>query len=128
MLRASGDRNEREMAAATLLDLRKKGVPAEGGAVRLRIRQIVRDTFAYMYCHGGHVDIGTIDGGGHRFRDGYWWHEPSKVWLPWSGSMKGMGSRATKEEFARRAAWLAEAEAKRPPLHWDRDRKERVRG
>lgn len=128
VLRAAGGRDEREMAVATLLDLRKNGAPAEEvAAVRLRIRQIVRDTFAYMYCHDdGHIDIGTIDGCRHRFRDGYWWHEPSRTWLPWSGAMMGMGTRATKAELARRAAWLAEAEGARPELKWDRDRKEWV--
>lgn len=126
VLKAAGGRDERGMAVAKLLDLRSKGAPTdEVAAVRLHIRQIVRDTFTYMYCHDdGHIDIGTIDGGRHRFRDGYWWHEEAQAWIPWAGAMIGMGYRATKAELARRAAWLAEAEARRPSLRWDRERKE----
>ncbi|BAQ45830.1 recombinase family protein [Methylobacterium aquaticum] len=126
VLKASGGRDEREMAVATLVTLRKRKAPEEEiVAVRLRIRQIVRDTFKSMDCYeDGLIEIGTIDGGTHRFRDGYWWHKESQAWLPWAGAMAGMGSRATKAELARRAAWLAEAEAARPPLRWDRERKE----
>lgn len=125
VLRAAGGRDEREMAVGKLLELRKGKAPEqEIAAVRLHIRQIVRDTFSYMYCQeDGHIDIGTIDGGKHRFRDGYWWHEDARAWIPWAGSAMGMGYRATKAELRRRAAWLAEAEAKQPPRKWDPDQK-----
>jgi hypothetical protein len=59
----------------------------------------------------GHVKIMTIDGRSHLFRNGFWWCEEAREWVPWVGSMFGLGWRATRAELALRAAWLVEAEA-----------------
>ncbi|WP_430912743.1 recombinase family protein [Methylobacterium sp. sgz302541] len=134
-LRARGARDERVMAVGETIRLARKRAEAkddeernaadeETHAIRTRVRQVIRNTVTSMYCHDdGHIDILTVDGGTHRFRDGYWWNEEARGWIPWAGSMFGMGYQATKAELRRRAKWLAEAEAKRPPRRWDPDRK-----
>lgn len=66
----------------------------------------------------GTIDIVTIDGANHRFRDGYWWNEEARGWIPWAGSMLGAGYHATRAELRRRGKWLAEFEAACPPRHW----------
>ena len=129
-LRAQGGRDARAMAIGELLrlqDLRASAVEAgdiadadtDLWAVRTRIRQIIRDTFTKMLCQpDGHIEITTVDGAQHRFRDGFWWNEEVRGWIPWAGAMFGMGYKATRAELRRRAAWLAEAEAACPPLSW----------
>lgn len=88
-------------------------------ALRSRIRQAIRNTFDEMACMpDGHVAIRTVDGRDHLFRDGFWWNAEANGWMPWAGSLFGMGYHATKAELLRRAQWLAEAEAASPPLSW----------
>lgn len=129
-LRAQGMRDERSMALAELWRLdavRRKAEGDEAKAAadealfraRTRIRQVIRDTFSAMRCGpDGTIDIVTIDGVGHRFRDGYWWNEEGRGWIPWAGSMLGAGYHATQAELRRRGRWLAEFEAACPPRHW----------
>ena len=108
----------RNRAAATT-EPEIKAADEESFMGRTRMRQIIRDTFIAMRCHpDGRIEIDTIDGGRHLFRDGYWWNEEYKGWIPWAGSMFGMGYRATRAELRRRGAWLAEAEAAHPPMYW----------
>ncbi|MCJ2117003.1 recombinase family protein [Methylobacterium sp. J-001] len=120
-LDAAGRRDEREMAVAALLgfdegDLDPDEARERRFALRSRIRQVIRESFTSMRCMpDGHVEIGTIDGRHHLFRDGYWWCEEAIYWVPWAGSMFGMGHYATKAELARRRAWLDEAEKVNEP-------------
>ncbi|CAO4145419.1 hypothetical protein LPLAFNJD_LOCUS1936 [Methylorubrum aminovorans] len=118
-LKSSGGNEERRMAVSHLMKLWQDKAPQEQVfAARWRIRQIVRETIQEMWCHpDGYVDILTIDGGIHLFRDGYWWDPEEEMWLPWAGAMLGGGYWATKKELARRAVWLAEARAVREAKH-----------
>ena len=60
-----------------------------------------------MWCYpDGQVEIFTIDGGYHLFRDGYWWNDEDRIWAPSVGAMTGIPYRATRAELARRAEWL----------------------
>lgn len=110
-LRLNGGRDERSAAIDRLADLQRKGAcDEEVFAARMRIRQIIRDTFESMWCYpDGHVEIFTIDGGYHLFRDGYWWNEEDQIWVPSVGAMTGIPYRGTKAEMARRAEWLEQA-------------------
>lgn len=112
-LKAAGGGDEREIAVAHLYELWKRKSPNEEVfAVRSRIRQIIRSTFEEMRCQpDGHIDIVTIDKRRHRFRDGYWWNADAEQWIPWAGAFYGGGYQATRKELARRAVWLAEADA-----------------
>ncbi|MGX7703893.1 recombinase family protein [Methylobacterium sp. Gmos1] len=129
-LRAQGARDERVAAVTETVrlawnraeasdDAARAGIDEETHAVRTRVRQVIRNTVKSMRCQpDGLIEVETIDGAAHRFRDGFWWNEEARGWMPWAGSMFGMGYRATKAELRRRAAWLAEAEAACPPLSW----------
>ncbi|MBN6820630.1 recombinase family protein [Methylobacterium radiotolerans] len=110
-LKASGGAEERRMAVAHLIELHQDKAPVEQiFAARWRIRQIIRETVAEMWCHPeGYIDILTIDGEIHLFRDGYWWCAEEELWVPWAGAAFGGGYWATKKELARRRVWLEEA-------------------
>lgn len=114
-LKASGGAEERQMAVAHLIGLWQDKAPKEQiFAARWRIRQIVRETVQEMWCHpDGHIDILTIDGQDHLFRDGYWWCPEEEMWLAWAGAAFGGGYWATKKELARRRVWLEEAQRSR---------------
>ncbi|MGU3476553.1 recombinase family protein [Methylobacterium sp. D48H] len=125
VLNEGGAREDRGMAVAALMQLARRkakaenpeeasAIAAETFAVRARIRQIIRNTFRGMRCMpDGHIEIETIDGRGHRFRDGYWWNEEVRDWIPWAGAMFGGGYRATRAELVRRRIWLEEHRRKR---------------
>ncbi|MCJ2050076.1 recombinase family protein [Methylobacterium sp. J-070] len=110
-LRHGGGREERSAAIEHLSELKRTDAPDEEVfAARMRIRQIIRDTFENMWCYpDGNIEIFTIDGGYHAFRDGYWWNEADRIWVPSVGAMTGIPYRATKAELARRAKWLGQA-------------------
>ncbi|WP_422230739.1 recombinase family protein [Methylorubrum rhodinum] len=110
-LRLDGGCDERAAAIDRLTDLRRREAPDEEVfAARMRIRQIIRDTFENMWCYpDGNIEIFTIDGGFHAFRDGYWWNEAERIWVPSVGAMTGIPNRGTKAEMARRAEWLEQA-------------------
>lgn len=114
-LKASGAAEGRRMAVAHLIGLWQDKAPTEEiFAARWRIRQIIRETVKEMRCHPeGYIDIETIDGGIHLFRDGYYWNAEEEMWLPWAGAMFGGGYWATKKELARRRIWLEEAQRAR---------------
>ncbi|MEH3061500.1 MAG: recombinase family protein [Methylobacterium radiotolerans] len=121
-LDAAGHRDDRVAAIHALIALDREADPdpaktqARRFALRSRIRQIIRDTFAAMRCMpDGRVEIETIDGRSHLFRDGYWWNAEYLFWMGWAGSMFGMGYYATKAELARRRAWLEEEERVNEP-------------
>lgn len=110
-LRLDGGRDGRSAAIERLHELQRGGATDEEVfAARMRIRQIIRDTFEAMWCHpDGHIEIFTIDGGYHLFRDGYWWNDEDRIWVPSVGAMTGIPYRATRAELARRAEWLGHA-------------------
>ncbi len=110
-LRLDGGRDGRSAAIERLQELQRKDAPDEEVfAARMRIRQIIRDTFENMWCYpDGQIEIFTIDGGYHLFRDGYLWNDEDRIWVPSVGAMTGIPYRATKAEMARRAEWLGQA-------------------
>lgn len=84
------------------------------------MRQIIRNTFASMLCQSdGLIEVVTVDGARHRFRDGYWWDEETRTWVPWAGAFFGGGYRATRKELKRRGEWLAAFAADRTPKDTD---------
>lgn len=127
-LRATNSHDERVMAVGELLRLQRARAAATTEderkaadkalfAMRMKIRQLIRNTFTAMRCQpDGRIEITTIDGAEHFFRDGFWWNAEARGWIPWAGSMFGMGYRATRAELRRRGRWLAEFEAACPPL------------
>jgi len=110
-LRLNRGRDERWAAIERLRDLQRRGArDEEVFAARMRIRQIIWDTFGNMWCYpDGQVEIFTNDGGYHLFRDGYWWNDEDRIWVPSVGAMTGIPYRATAAELARWAEWLGHA-------------------
>lgn len=110
LLKEAGGRDEREMAVAMLHRLKRENAPAaQVFAVRSRIRQLIRDTVVGMWCFpDGGIDVITVDGGYHCFRDGFMWHDDDGIWIPSAMALAHGGQTATKAEMARRQAWLRE--------------------
>lgn len=110
-LRDAGKSDGREPAIALMLELeRANASDEERFAVRIRVRQMLRDTVTSMRCgQDGHIDIVAIDGSGHRFRDGYWLHDGR--WHPSGPGLFGFFRKITKKEEERRRAWLEPAVA-----------------
>ena len=110
-LRVTTGGDGHRMAVAHLIRLHRENASVEEVATaRRRTRQVIRDTFESMWCNmDGSIDIFTIDGAAHQFRDGYWFceeHGERGNWLPWVGSMVGGGYAADKAELQRRRVWL----------------------
>ncbi|MGC5779952.1 recombinase family protein [Methylobacterium sp. NFXW15] len=117
-LRLDGGHDVRSAAIDRLRDLHRLGASDEEiFAARMRIRQIIRDTFEAMWCYpDGCIEIFTIDRGYHLFRDGYWWNDDDRIWVPSVGAMTGIPYRATRAELARRAQWLEQAHRHVPQI------------
>ena len=70
-----------------------------------------------MWCYpDGIIEIFTIDSGYHVFRDGYWWNDEHRIWVPSVGSMTGIPYNATKAEMDRRSAWVRQANRDAPRI------------
>lgn len=110
LLKEAGGRDERQMAVKVLHDLRREKAPAgQVFAARARIRRIVHDTISGMWCYpDGSIDVITVDGGYHCFRDGFMWHDEDGIWIPSAMAIAHGGQTATKAEMARRQTWLRE--------------------